>query len=56
MITFCGWYTLIFLALSLIITIAKDGESTTEYTGVYKLVKIIIELPIYYFVITSLFY
>lgn len=53
--TICGWYSLVLTVLSIIITIAVDGEQTIEHTGPKKLIKVIINLPILYFVITSLF-
>ena len=51
----CGWYTLILSILGLIIIILKDGESKTNYTGGYKLISIILNMPAIYFVWVTLF-
>jgi hypothetical protein len=54
--TICGWYTFIMLILESILTIAKDGVVTTQYTGSLKLTKILLNLPIIYFVARTLFH
>lgn len=54
--TICGWYTFILMLISFLVTIAKDGTSTTEYTGKYKLVSILLQTPMYYFIVMSLFF
>lgn len=54
--TICGWYSFVLLIISLALVIAKDGTSTTSYTGKYKLTHILAHLPIYYFIVVSLFY
>lgn len=52
----CGWYTLIIYIAQFTLLIAKDGTSFTKYTGKFKLLSIIVQAPIYYFVIATLFF
>ena len=50
----CGWYSLVMLIIGVIATIVKDGSSTTKYTGGYKLLNLIMNAPVLYFVILTL--
>ena len=54
LLTICRWYSLILTVLGMIITIAKDGKSVTEYTGKHKLVTTLLTLPILYFILSSM--
>ena len=51
----CGWYSLILSIVAMIVTILKDGKSTTNYTGGFKLLTILINMPMLYFVCATLF-
>lgn len=54
-LTICKWYTIIIFAMGALINIGKDGTSTTEYTGKYKLTFLLTSLPIWYFLIKTVF-
>ena len=49
MLIFCKWYTIIFLIFGMLITIAKDGESATNYTGKLKITALILHIPVFYY-------
>lgn len=55
LIKILGWYSFIILILGVMGTIVKDGESTTKYTGTYKLISLMLTLPILYLVGYTLF-
>ena len=46
----CKWYVVVLYAVAAMLTIVKDGQTTTNYTGKYKLIWIIIQLPVWYFI------
>lgn len=51
----CGWYSLIMLIAGIITTIGKDGVNKTEYTGVYKVITVLLNIPMLYFVWATVF-
>lgn len=50
-----AWYTLIITIICCMVAIAKDGSSTTEYTGIYKLISVLLNIPIIIFFVKYLF-
>lgn len=53
MYEFCKWYSLIMIIIGALAVALRTKSTTTEYTTVYKLMSIIFNFPIWYFVIAT---
>ena len=49
-----GWYSLIFLSLSIIVNVAGEGEETIKITKTHGVVRFLMQLPIAWFIYKSL--
>lgn len=50
-----GWFGLCMMILNTLIIIGKDGESTIKYTDGLKIISLLINIPIIYFISYVLF-